>query len=71
MSTDDTVEKVKGLAKEVAGKATGSDELAREGEEQQKKAQKQEEAERLEEAARQKKQEAAGHASQESQHQGT
>lgn len=71
MSAEETAEKAKGLAKEIAGKATGSDELSKEGEAQQKKAQKEEEAERLEEEARKKKQEAAGHASQESRHQGT
>lgn len=42
MGTDS--EKAKGTAKEVAGKATGSDELANEGEAQQEKAEKQEEA---------------------------
>lgn len=51
MSTDNTADKVKGVAKEVAGKATGSDELAREGEAQQQKAAKREEAERLEREA--------------------
>lgn len=42
MGTDS--EKMKGTAKEVAGKATGSDELAKEGEAQQEKAEHQEEA---------------------------
>lgn len=66
---DETVtEKVKGTAKEVAGKTTGSDELAREGEAQQKKAQKEEEAERLEAQAAQKEQQAAGHKGQQKKH---
>ncbi|MDX1621151.1 MAG: hypothetical protein R3320_09185 [Nitriliruptorales bacterium] len=42
MGTD--AEKAKGTAKEVAGKATGSDELAKEGEAQQEKAEHKEEA---------------------------
>lgn len=62
MGTDNTMEKVKGMAKEVAGEAVGDDNLAREGEQQQKKAQSAEEAERLEEKAQDKRQEAAGHA---------
>lgn len=64
-----TAENIKGTVKEAAGKATGSDELAKEGEQQQKKAQKQEEAERLEEKAQEKKQAAAGHESAEQKHQ--
>ncbi|MBW3561781.1 MAG: hypothetical protein KY437_04720 [Actinobacteria bacterium] len=44
MSDDSTAEKAKGTAKEVAGKATGSDELANEGEAQQEKAEHEEEA---------------------------
>ena len=55
-------ENVKGTAKEMAGKAVGDEDLAREGEQQQKKAQEAEEAEELEEAAAQKRREAAGHA---------
>jgi uncharacterized protein YjbJ (UPF0337 family) len=54
-------EKLKGLGKEAAGKVTGDEDLEREGEAQQKKAQKEEEAERLEEQAEQKKRQAAGH----------
>ncbi|MDX1658585.1 MAG: hypothetical protein R3343_07185 [Nitriliruptorales bacterium] len=42
MGTDE--EKLKGTAKEVAGKVTGSDELANEGEAQQEKAEHKEEA---------------------------
>lgn len=69
MADESVTEKVKGTAKEVAGKSTGSDELAREGQQQQKKAQKEEEAERLEQKARQKEQEAAGHEGQQRKHQ--
>lgn len=62
MSSDDNLgEKVKGVAKEVAAKVTGSDELAKEGEAQQKKAQNAEEAERLEQEAAAKRQESAGY----------
>ncbi len=71
MGSDETIEKVKGLAKEVAGKATGSDELTREGEAQQKKAQKNEEAERLEEEAHEKRAEAAGYAGEQARRSGT
>lgn len=62
MGTDSTVEKVKGMAKEIAGEAVGDDNLAREGEQQQKKAQSEDEAQRLEQKAQEKRQEAAGHA---------
>ena len=54
-------EKLKGLGKEAAGKVTGDEDLEREGEAQQQKAQKEEEAERLEEQAEEKKRQAAGH----------
>lgn len=57
----DPAEKAKGTAKEIAGKATGSDELAREGEAQQKKEHKKEEATEAREEARQKEREARGH----------
>ncbi len=70
MSSDEIIENVKGTAKEAVGKAVGSDELAKEGEAQQKKAQKMEEAERLEREATEKKREAAGHAAAERSHQG-
>lgn len=46
--TDESAEKLKGTAKEVAGKATGSDELANEGEAQQEKAEHEEEARKAE-----------------------
>ena len=63
------LENIKGTAKEVAGKTVGSDELAKEGQAQQKKEHKKDEAEQLQQEAAQKKQEAAGHASQEQKHQ--
>lgn len=48
MSDDKATEELKGTAKEMAGKATGSDELAREGQAQQKKADAEKEAEQAE-----------------------
>lgn len=63
------LEEMKGKAKETIGKLTGSDELAREGQEQEKKAEKQQQAEALEQAKQEKQAEAAGHAAQEDQHQ--
>ncbi|MBW3658273.1 MAG: CsbD family protein [Actinobacteria bacterium] len=66
---DSTMEKAKGTAKEVAGKATGSDELAKEGEHQQQKAQKEQEADRLTDEAAEKKAEAQGHEGAEKKHQ--
>ena len=48
MSEDKAAEKAKGTAKEVAGKLTGSDELAKEGQAQQKKAEHEEKAEEAE-----------------------
>ena len=48
MSDDKSAEKAKGTAKEIAGKITGSDELAREGQAQQKKAEHEEKAEEAE-----------------------
>lgn len=46
--SDTTTEKLKGTAKEAAGKLTGSDELANEGEAQQDKAEHREQAEKAE-----------------------
>jgi uncharacterized protein YjbJ (UPF0337 family) len=66
--SDSTGEKFKGVAKETAGKVTGSDEMKHEGEQQQKKAQKDDEASRLEAEAQAKKQEAAGHEGQQRKH---
>lgn len=54
-------EKLKGTAKEAAGKMTGDEELEREGEAQQKKAQKADEAARLEEEAQRKRNQQKGH----------
>ena len=46
--SDTQAENVKGTAKELAGKLTGSDELVKEGQAQQKKAAAQQEAEKAE-----------------------
>lgn len=62
MSDGDNVgEKIKGVAKEAAGKITGDEDATREGEAQQKKAHKADEAERLENEAEQKRREETGH----------
>lgn len=61
MGTEETAEKLKGVAKETAGEATGKDDLERAGEAQQKKAQEAEEAERLQEKAEQKEKKAEGY----------
>jgi uncharacterized protein YjbJ (UPF0337 family) len=66
--SDNTGEKLKGVAKETAGKVTGSDDMKHEGEQQQKKAQKDDEASRLAAEAQEKKQEAAGHEGQQRKH---
>ena len=42
--SDTSAEKVKGTAKELAGKVTGSDEMVKEGQAQQEKAEAQEQA---------------------------
>lgn len=65
----DPTEKAKGVAKEVAGKATGSDELAREGQAQQRKEHKREEADEAREEARQKEKEAQAAEEEERKHQ--
>ena len=44
--SDNTAENIKGTAKEIAGKITGSDEMVKEGQAQQEKAAAQEEADR-------------------------
>ena len=44
--SDTTAENVKGTAKEIAGKLTGSDEMVKEGQAQQEKAAAQEKADR-------------------------
>ena len=46
--SDTEAEKVKGTAKELAGKLTGSDEMVQEGQAQQKKAEAEREAEQAE-----------------------
>lgn len=58
---DTTLEKLKGKAKEAAGKITGSDELAREGQAQQEKAEKQEQADAAEAEAAEAAQEQEDH----------
>ena len=62
---DNTFEKIKGTAKEAAGKLAGKDDTVAEGEQQQKKAQKDEEAKRLEDEAQRRRAESAGHKAQE------
>lgn len=57
--SDSLGDKVKGLAKETAGRAVGDENLEREGEAQQKSGQKQTEAERLEDEAAEKRAHAA------------
>jgi uncharacterized protein YjbJ (UPF0337 family) len=69
MADESTGEKLKGVAKESVGDAVGNEDMKHEGEAQQKKAQKADEAERLEEEAAQKRNEAAGHKGDQSQHQ--
>jgi uncharacterized protein YjbJ (UPF0337 family) len=65
---DSMGEKVKGVAKETAGKVTGDDDQVREGEAQQKKAQKDDEAERAQAEADRKTMEAAGHEGEQRKH---
>ena len=65
----DPIEKAKGTAKEVAGKATGSDELAKEGEAQQDKEQRKAEADEAREEAHRKEQAAKGEKSSQQRHQ--
>lgn len=52
-------EEAKGTAKELAGKAVGSDELAREGQAQQEKGQAEEEKAQAQEEARKAEEDAA------------
>ncbi len=65
----DPIEKAKGTAKEVAGKVTGSDELAKEGEAQQGKEERKAEAEEARQEAYRKEQAAKGEKSQQKNHQ--
>jgi uncharacterized protein YjbJ (UPF0337 family) len=69
MSDDSMLEKAKGTAKEVAGKATGSDEMAKEGQAQQKKGMKEEEAQEAQAEANAKAQQAAGYEGEQRKHQ--
>lgn len=62
-------EKLKGISKEATGKTVGDDDMKREGEAQQKKAQKADEAARHEEEAERKRAEQAGHKGDEVRHQ--
>ena len=48
LMSDNAKEELKGTAKELAGKVTGSDEMVKEGQAQQKKAEAQAEAENAE-----------------------
>jgi uncharacterized protein YjbJ (UPF0337 family) len=59
--TDETGENIKGTLKEVAGKATGSDERANEGQAQHEKAEHEEKAEKHEEKAEEAEREQAKH----------
>jgi uncharacterized protein YjbJ (UPF0337 family) len=70
MADESQTEKMKGVAKETFGKATGQEDVQAEGEQQQKKAQKDEEAERLQQEAERKKQQAAGHEGEQRKRQG-
>lgn len=65
----DPIEQAKGTAKEVAGKATGSDELAKEGQAQQDKEERKEEAAEAREEAYRKEQAAKGEKSEQQRHQ--
>lgn len=60
MADETITEKMKGVAKEAAGKLTGDQKREKEGEAQQTKAQKTDEAEEAELQAQQKRREAAG-----------
>lgn len=61
MPDENIGEKMKGVAKEAAGKLTDNEKRQKEGEAQQAKAQKKDEAEEAELQAAKKRQEAAGH----------
>ncbi len=66
---EDTVEDVKGKAKETAGAVTGRDDIKREGEAQQEKTDKREEAARQEARAEQAKAEAEAKEAEQRKHQ--
>jgi uncharacterized protein YjbJ (UPF0337 family) len=61
MPSDGVPEKLKGIAKETAGRLTEDEDLERAGRAQQQKAQNAEEAERLEREAAEKRAKAADH----------
>jgi uncharacterized protein YjbJ (UPF0337 family) len=64
-------EKVKGQIKETAGEVLDKEDLRREGEAQQNKAEAQDDADRLEEMAKEKQQEAFGYEGQQKSQQQT
>ncbi len=66
MADENLTEKIKGTAKEVAGQATGKDDLEREGRAQQEKSRESEKAEAKEAEAAQHRKKAQGHAGEES-----
>ncbi|MFA9432285.1 CsbD family protein [Egicoccus sp. AB-alg2] len=57
--SDSMGDKIKGVAKETAGRAIGDEDLEREGEAAQESAQKEREAERLEQEAAEKRADSA------------
>lgn len=61
MADDNLTEKIKGTAKEVAGQASGKDDLEREGRAQQEKARETETAEAKEAEAAEHRKKAQGH----------
>ncbi|WP_084216406.1 CsbD family protein [Pseudonocardia spinosispora] len=65
------IEEAKGKAKEAAGSLTGSDDLRREGQAQQNKADEEEKAERARLEAEKHEHKAEGHEGVERKHQGT
>ncbi|MGI8939332.1 MAG: CsbD family protein [Iamia sp.] len=65
MTDEKLTEKIKGSAKEVAGQATGKEDLEREGKAQQEKSREAETAEAKEAEAEAHRKKAEGHAGQE------
>ncbi len=66
---DHETEKLKGTAKELAGKVIGDDDKVREGQAQQERADAAEDAEQLEREAQKRKQQAAGKKGEQVKHQ--
>lgn len=66
MTNDETTEKLKGSAKEVAGQVVGDEDLEEEGQQQQEKARKREEAEAKKAEAAEAEKQAQGHEGRES-----